>query len=195
VPVLPSFLPSLPDLTQWLERRNFSGASFGSVRYLSAVCGEQGDLFNRTHFRAVKAECQENSNRESCTDWRGRRKSLVRLGSFVALSIHNIDAMDGTTVILNASLTWLKHVRGAAFATTLCGGDDKCLYGGGSKDGVLMNCPAINGLDGGPLFTNTSVPPLEGDKVPTAIGNLVVGERLSLGTHWTSCPLSKHLES
>jgi Glycosyltransferase family 92 len=184
VPVLPSFLPSLPDLTQWLERRNFSGASFGSVRYLSAVCGNRGDLFNRTHFRAVKAECQDNTNHEACPDWKGRRKSLVRLGSFTVLSIHNIEFIDGTVVHLNASLTWLKHVRGAAFAATLCAGDDMCTY----LDGVSISCPEKNGLNGGPLFTNTSASPLREESVLSASANLVVGEKR--GTRWESCPSS-----
>jgi len=178
LPVLPRALPTLPQLARWLEQRRHSGATFGSVRHLSSVCGGEGGVAARAAFRAERPECSRAGPTDSCLDWRGRRKPMVRLGSHVLLGIHGVvHSVDGTIVHLNASLAWLKHVRGAAFAEQLCEGDAQCAAQRMDAEGMPLevSCSHQGEREGGPRFARDFAAP-DADEG-------VLSERLVVMTH------------
>ena len=145
---------SLPSLLVHLEKNRKRAATFGSVPYVFSECTPQQSfeaLEERMVYRALRPECSNTSASDLCIGPVGRRKLLVKLNSVKRLQIHAVVGENEFTEDLNASIVWLKHLRGAPFRKTsqYCSHDVGCERyaftsalpdGNRSQDAVMVKC-------------------------------------------------------
>lgn len=200
--LFPPLRDGIAGLIRYIESRNVSAASIGSVPYLPEVCtpcnasASSCEAYTqRTVYRAQHAEgCVDRPGGAKwrpdawrfCDTWHGRRKVIARLNATTRLDIHAVwegDHGNDAGVVLDAERGFIKHVRGAPFMApqTLCNCTrmeaSRCGYGPPGcveqADGGL-NCISPANLMGNVYYEQS---PYIAEAA--AFGNLATGKALA----------------
>ena len=122
-----------------LRRNNYSAATFGSVVYHPESCQRNAFGDFKFLYRAPLVFCENSPGDPNfCSPNGGRRKSLVHFESVSSLNVHSPVAPDHEVKVFNASVHWLKHVRGIPFVKESClNVQSECNF---SDDALSMTC-------------------------------------------------------